>query len=191
MRRLVRSATLLALVAAVAGCESARPPEPDDLPTPAPAPQQAQATVPSPTKPIVLWWGAHSGVAERSYLRVATDDAWKALWVRHAGEHVETGYKLVKYPEVDFERCTVVAIFAGKIRNTTGLTIVSIDESDDRVLVRFDRTSKSYQTGPKADDVTPYAILVLPKTGKPIVLEEDVHSLIGAPPQWKERARLE
>jgi hypothetical protein len=187
MRRLVRSATLILFAASAVGCETARPPEPIDVPTPA----QTASSAPTPLKPIVLWWGAHSGVDQRDYWRVATDDAWKALWLRHAGEQTESPLKIAKHPEVDFERCVVVAIFAGKLRNTSGLTIASIEESDDRVLVRFERQSKSYQTGPDADDVTPYAILVLPKTRKPIVLEEDVHSLIGAAPQWKERARLE
>jgi hypothetical protein len=64
------------------------------------------------------------------------------------------------------------------------------DEAAQRV-VRFDH--KSYQTagpGGGGERVTPFGFFVMPRTAAPIVLEENVQSLIGKPPEWKERARL-
>lgn len=144
-----------------------------------------------PVPSFVHWWGAHSRVEAAEYLRIRTDADWQKLWTRHAGEVLETPYKLAKYPVVDFDRCEVLAVFQGKTMNTRGLALASLSEDDDRVLLRFDSTSRSYQSGPEGDAVTPYLLCVVPRSSKPVVLEEDVHQRIGGSPRWKERARLE
>jgi hypothetical protein len=144
-----------------------------------------------PVPSYVHWWGAHSRIDAAEYSRIRTEEDWKKLWTRHAGEVLETPYKIAKYPVVDFERCEVLAVFAGKTMNTRGLALAGLVEEADRVLLRFDRTSRSYQSGPEGDEVTPFLICVVPRTDKAVVVEEDVHDMKGDAPRWKERARLE
>ncbi len=144
-----------------------------------------------PIPAFVHWWGAHSQIDSAGYSRIRTEEEWKKLWTRHAGEVLETPYKIAKYPVVDFDRCEVLAVFTGKTANTRGLALASLVEEADRVLLRFDRTSRGYQTGPESDAVTPFLICVMPRTEMPVVVEEDVQDMKGGAPRWKERARLD
>ena len=152
---------------------------------------RSQPAVAAATRPFVTWWGAHSRMDKAGYFRVTSDEEWKRLWALHAGEQLETPYKIAKYPEVDFEQCMVVMVFAGKTSNTRGLAVASASEEPDRIRFRFEGASLSYQTGPQADEVTPYVLCVLPRSTKPLVIEEDVRSLKNEGPRWKERARFE
>ena len=80
-----------------------------------------------------------------------------------------------------------IAIFLGKTWNSRGVS-ATVSEDDERVRVRFD--SISYQTIGGADHVTPYGVLVIPRSAKEVVLEENVQGLIGGEPVWKVRARF-
>ena len=90
--------------------------------------------------------------------------------------------------EVDLARCEVVALFRGDSINSCGLRVGSVTEDGDTVVVRFDDISfQTMSSGGKdgGDRVVPYAFIILPKSEKTIVLEENVQSIIGGPPQWK------
>ena len=68
---------------------------------------------------------------------------------------------------------------------------IRVSYDKDARTIRFD--DKSYQTeGPNGGGkrVSPFGFFVLPRTELPIVLQQNVQSLIGEPPQWQERARL-
>ena len=39
--------------------------------------------------------------------------------------------------------------------------------------------------------VTPYAIYVLPRLNKPVVIEMNTQDMIGQPPVWTEQARFD
>ena len=92
-------------------------------------------------------------------------------------------------PDVNFENCMVIAIFKGPACNSAGLRAVSVHEDSEALLFRFD--DMSYQTGNWSDKVTVYAFFVLPRSTRPVVLEEDVQGIINKPPTWQERARFE
>jgi hypothetical protein len=143
--------------------------------------------------PYVSLSGKHSKITERGYLKITTQKAWTKLWLRHVGkppvERYNEYYNPAGRPLVDFGRCTVLAIHQGKTVNTAGVKIVGA--VDEEILVRVRFSNKGYQTKGGFDQVTAYGMFVLPKTDKPIVLEENVQGYIGGPPIWKERARFE
>lgn len=150
-------------------------------------------SAPSPD-PYVGIWGAHSKITERTYERVSDAEAWAALWRRHVGwtKPDNAFYNEAGVPDVDFERCMVVAILQGDAWNSAGVRVVSVAEESDRVLFRFE--DRSYQTSGidgGGQKVTAFGFFVVPRSDQPLVLEENVQGLIGKPPKWKERARLE
>lgn len=84
--------------------------------------------------------------------------------------------------------CMVVAIFQGKSTNSTGVRCVEIEHGEENTILRFDELS--YQTMGGFDKTQPFGFFVLPRRGKPVVLEEDVNGIINQPPKWKRRATL-
>jgi hypothetical protein len=148
-----------------------------------------------PRGPAVAWMGAHSRIAQERFARVSTPETWADLWHEHTGEGKrlrDAVYALE--PEIDFARFEVVAFFRGPSINTDGERVVEIDQGADRVRIRFN--SMGYQTMSLdgRDDgvrVEPFGIWVIDRTGKPIVVEENVQSIIGQPPVWKERHRFD
>jgi hypothetical protein len=147
-------------------------------------------------EPFVGFSGADSKVKLRQYRKVTSVGDWPELWISHLGLSQIEGeynwfYNEAGVPFVDFERCMVISVFQGEGWNSAGVRVVTITEEEDHILLRFD--DQSYQTmGPDGGGqrVTPFGIFVLPRSKKPVVLEENVQGLIGKPPVWKERARL-
>lgn len=137
-------------------------------------------------KPLLVLTGAKSAVMKAAYHRLESADQLKMTWRAHIGPEYDHGDLPV--PEVDFDHCSVVALFQGSSFNSRGLQIVEVQEKDDATVLRFDDVS--YQTNGAANAVTPYAFAVLPKTDKPIVIEENQQPYLGEPPVWKEVARL-
>jgi hypothetical protein len=144
------------------------------------------------TRPYVTLAGAHSRVEAAAYHRLLSPEELTAVWLEHVGvdpsRHSDY-YNRAGVPLVDFDRCMVVAVFGGRCINSAGIHVVSLSEEKDRVLLRFDH--RSYQSGAKGDRVMPFGFFFLPRSTKPLVLEENVQSLIGGPPKWKERARFD
>jgi hypothetical protein len=137
--------------------------------------------------PCVSFKGPHSAIRKRRCVRITDRESWEALWKEHRGEALETN-KLGRpvIPVIDFDRCMVIAIFRGESWNCNGEYVVSVEDRGRDVLLRFD--SHSFQTcGPDGGGVRvePYGIFVLPRTAKPIVIEENVQGMIGRPPNWK------
>jgi hypothetical protein len=149
------------------------------------------------TRPLVTLTGTDSRVKEASYYRVTSEEEWVKIWRRHKGAKESKDYDLfhnpLGLPNVDFEKCMVIAIFQGSGWNSAGLKAVAVLEEKERIVLRFE--DKSYQTfGPAPDgggkQVTVYGFFVLPRSSKTVVLEENVENTIGDPPMWKERVRL-
>lgn len=141
------------------------------------------------TAPLVVLTGNDSHVKQRTYERIESPEDWKKAWLTHLGEERDTIYRPAM--EVDFSRCEVIAIFKGESWNSCGFRIDSVTEQDDSMLVRFEGIY--YQTGGPdggGDRVTPFAFVVLPKSEKPIVLEDNVQQYKAHPPEWNEVARL-
>ena len=147
-------------------------------------------------EPYVTFRSGESRINTRSYRKVIAFEDWADLWIEHTGAKRHKGkynwfYNEAGVPFVDFERCMVIAVFQGEGWNSAGVRVVTITEEEDHILLRFD--DQSYQTmGPDGGGqrVTPFGIFVLPRSKKPVVLEENVQGLIGKPPKWKERAKL-
>jgi hypothetical protein len=159
-------------------------------PMAAPAEESAQ----EPLKPCVVITGANSHITERRYCRITSADDWAQVWQEHRGEKPTGQYDLyydpLTLPSIDFDRYMVIAIFQGNGWNSAGLRFISISEENGRMIFRF--RDKRYQTGGSGADggrkkATAYGFFVVPRSTKPIVLEEDMQNLIGEPPIWKER----
>ena len=155
----------------------------------------AEANVRQTTLPYVTITGADSHVTQRGCFRVMSEDQWIKTWQRHKGAKETQNYDLyynpLGLPYVDFGQCMVIAIFQGRGWNSAGLKVVAILEEKDRTVLRFQ--DKSYQTegpGGGGEQVTVYGFFVLPRSGKTVVVEEDVQRYLGQPPVWKERVKL-
>lgn len=106
--------------------------------------------------------GTLSGIDERRQTVVRTSDEWRALWREHAGDR--------EMPRVDFERATVLAVFAGS-RPTAGWTarVTSVVPEGDGVRVTI------VESGPGADQLvaqiltTPFQIVSVPRFTGPAV----------------------
>ena len=138
-------------------------------------------------RPIVVIAGADSHVHKPFYQRVTTSDALHAIWARHLGTSVDDAYRPTM--EVDFDRYMVVAALLGDKVNVRGLEVHSVFDNAGSLTIRVERLS--YQTGSKGDTRQPYAFIVLPKTGKRIVLEENTQNYKGGAPVWKQLAVVE
>jgi hypothetical protein len=156
------------------------------------SPASAQEPAAKAIKPCVAITGTDSHVTELAYHRITSTDDWARLWQRHKGQESDHPYDLyydpLALPQVDFDAFMVIAIFQGRGWNSAGLKAISISEAADRIVFRFD--DKSYQTaGPDGggDKVAAYGFFVVPRSTKPVALEENVQELIGQPPVWKER----
>jgi hypothetical protein len=140
-------------------------------------------------KALVVVSGANSKVSNSSLERITTAKEWAKAWARHLGTTEDDPYR--PNFDVDFEHCLVVAIFRGNQVNTRGVKVESIAESADRIRIRF--KDVGYQTvdnGEPSPPDRPYAFVVVPKTDKAIVLEEDVQSYKDHPPVWEQCGKL-
>lgn len=146
--------------------------------------------------PYVSWYGPDSAIHDRSFAKVTSDEQWLKLWERHAGAEFKRDniQRPVGLPSIDFNQCMVIAIFNGKKHNTNGVMVESIDESADRILFRYDESTYQvlFRSGEKAEmpDRHPFGIFVLPRSDKPVEVEENVQGLKNQPPDWKPRAKL-
>jgi hypothetical protein len=78
----------------------------------------------------------------------------------------------------------------------SGISIRQILEEKKQIRIRYEPMGCQLSTDIDPKEVEKimnqksFAFLVLPKSGKAVVLEEDTKNIIGAPPKWKERARF-
>jgi hypothetical protein len=166
-------------------------------------------------EPYAVLSGCDSAVERREYHRITNRDDWLALWRRNDGEKREPWQRasyerwVLGLPEIDFERCMVVAVLEGST-DFTGVSLVSC--VDDGEVVRF-RFLAGWQRDPifpspppedpegksvpprfhprEIEDPSPYDFFVLPRSGRPLVIEEKVST--GEKGGWRfvERARFE
>jgi hypothetical protein len=143
--------------------------------------------------PYVVLTGPKSQVKERGCFRLTSAGQWVALWQRHIGQKPADEYdefhNPAAVPRVNFGDCMVIAVFQGEGANSAGLNSFSVQEDRERIVFRFE--DKGYQTVNQFDDVTVYEFFVLPQSEKTLIVEENLQTLIGKPPIWKERARFE
>jgi hypothetical protein len=147
----------------------------------------AVAGEPVETRPYVTLAGAHSHIENPEQSRITTEKDLTALWLRHVGRDPEKPYSEFHneagVPDVDFGQCMVVAVFAGRTTNAVGVYPASVAEDDEKVVLRF--AVRSYQSGPKPDEASPFGVFVLKRSRKPLVLEQGHYTLDGAPTRWE------
>jgi hypothetical protein len=133
-----------------------------------------------PVRILGTYSGLDSRVDRQESKRVASRHEWARLWAQHAEGRA---------PEVDFDRCMVVAVFLGRTGTSLGLTAVRAAEDYEEVVLRLDDGSFQ-QMGEPPPPRTPFAFFVLPASSKPVVLEMPVRESLDEPALWRERARL-
>jgi hypothetical protein len=155
----------------------------------APPPEHINRTF----KASVVLTGINSQIEKPAFIRCLNQDEWKTTWDKHAGED---SFKTNRMPEVNCDDNMVVAIFHGKGAQNYGYEIHPIDDEKNFLRIRYKmRTYQVMAIGDGTDDFSKYktqsyAFIVMPKSTKEIVFEEDVHTGIGDPPVWKEKSRL-
>ncbi len=144
--------------------------------------------------PFVQWAGAESA-HESGFVLVRDEAAWRAMWGGHTGKEAAAGGAMNRHaaPEVNFDRCMVVAFFRGPATNEDGEVVREVAEVGGAVRVRF--TSDTFQTASfdgsgGAVKTTPFGIWVLPITDQPIVIEEGTMELKDRPLEWREVKRF-
>jgi hypothetical protein len=161
------------------------------------------ADPPRKVKPVVAWMGIDSKQTKDSFARCGSPNDWQATWNGHRAQE-KTADDPTR-PEVDFDSHIVIAVF----RKTSRIRVSEVVEEEDCVRVRYQPwgnqiifvpdsakgTVKTMELGRgELDPGKPYllsfAFVVLPKTSKVVVLEEDVQDWIGKPPVWKEQAKF-
>ncbi len=149
----------------------------------------AEKPVERQIKPCVAITGADSHVTIPRYHRITSAEVWTHIWQEHKGEKPTEEYDFYEdplaLPMIDFDDYMVIAVFQGEGWNSKGLSVVSISEEDKRIVLRYD--NKSYQTVGGGNKVAAYGFFVLPRSAKPVVVEENVQIYGGEPPVWKER----
>ena len=156
-----------------------------------PPPPQAARML--PTKPYVTFMGHDSRITDIRFLRITDHESWVALWRDHRGAEMPknaSGWPNV--PQVDFERCQVIAIFRGEGWNCNGEYLVSMTDRGAGWRLRVD--SSTFQTfGPDGGGVrvTSYGMFVIPRGMGSITLESNVQALKGLPPEWKVEHRFD
>ena len=143
------------------------------------------------TKPVLFLTGADSRIAQRTYLLITDEQVWEKTWLRHRGLTAQEAFeKRQAMIHVDFRTHLIVAVFQGQGINSRALTVEGITETDNQMLVRFDEWT--FQTDARSRGVksSSYGFILLPKTTKTIVLEENGQGLKNGPPKWKRQAVL-
>jgi hypothetical protein len=143
---------------------------------------------PSSSLPLVAISGRDSHVTKPLYERISNRKDLARIWAKHVGTTVDDYYRPLF--EVDFDRCLVVAIYRGEQKNTRGIEISSVSETNNLLVIRFNELF--YQTAGASNDDPPdrpYALVVIPRTNKPISLQANTQSYKGQPPIWEEVAR--
>jgi hypothetical protein len=130
-----------------------------------------------PVKALGSWTGPTSGVEKADVAFLGDEKGWARNWERVRGREPR--------PNVSFGRQFVLGVFAGEGFNSRGYDAV-VTEDDGRMLIRL--RQRFYQTMGGGDEATAWLFLVLPRTDKLIVVEENVQGTIGGDPIWVERA---
>jgi hypothetical protein len=165
--------------------------------------ESSPAAEPAPRKikPVMVWAGTDGNEPKESFDRCSSQKEWEAVWHKHQGRD-ERANGLTGL-EFDFDSYMVIAVFQGKSLKNFGVQVFSVLEEKDCIRVQFrpptwqtgfslqeDGPDKKKESDEMKYDAQSFAIIVLPKSRKAIVFDEDVRSLIDAPPIWKERAKL-
>jgi hypothetical protein len=142
--------------------------------------------------PYVVISGSDSHITTPNCLRIISESQWDTTWLEHKGwdkkQVYDKFYNRLGIPVIDFKKCMVIAVFLGETWNTAGMSVIFIQEGNDKIVLGFDLNT--YQTMDSGDQVNPYGFFVLPRSSKQVLLQINVQSLpsrnIKEPPVWKD-----
>lgn len=145
------------------------------------------------SRPGIMLYGPESSIHERRFERIRDQQALNTLWAEHAkdlGGQTSQGWLLP--PQIDFTSLEVIAFFRGPAVNTSGEIAELIEIGAEQVWLRFDSitpTPASDYAGPGGTAVRshPYGLWVIPRSDKPISLEENIEDTTSGPPRWREQ----
>ncbi len=141
-------------------------------------------------EPVRVWTGPDSGVSEQGYFLVHTPEEWERIWLAHLQAMERRPNEAQdRTPRINFRKRLIVVLFHGNSFNNSGLAVEEVSERHDRIVLRYDEVS--FQTDYVSVPTQAYAFVVLPRTEKSIVIEENVCPFIGGTPEWARRATLE
>ena len=125
--------------------------------------------------------GSYSNIYEREFLKISSEKEWIDLWKRHSND-------ILSRSVIDFDKNMLIAIFFGRCSIGFCSHIKNIAEDDKAITIFIDyahiqiigptiNTSKGESSTEFENirpSVTPYAILVLPKSSKKVVIKNNV-----------------
>jgi hypothetical protein len=143
----------------------------------------------TPLKPLTVISGADSHIKKPLYKRVTTQTECNSIWANHFGTTADDAYR--PQLEVDFDRCMVIMIFRGDQVNNRGIDVSASSEARDAIVIRLlPLTYQTFGENNKKPPDRPYALIVLPKSNKRIVIAVDVGDDKNKASEWKEIAKL-
>jgi len=162
---------------------------------------QPTAAVPQPSTdaptterglPILTMTGSDSGVTRTQYRLAGSQEVFDQLWLAHLGDtpprdvlgHIQS-------PQIDFDSVNAIFIFGGDRLNTSGYTINTVEHEDDAITIRY--SANSFQTATiqgqdPGEPTRPWALVLIPATGKTVYLMEQNLSKRTKVPSWTQRA---
>jgi len=118
---------------------------------------------------------------------VTTAENWDKLRAKMFAEPDKAAAPLAK--DIDFQKEFLLVISDGASSNCKGISCQEAFENDQRIIVRIRR--HTFQTLGAGVSTRPYGIMVLPRTDKSLVVENNRQIYIGGPPIWTESKRFD
>ena len=127
--------------------------------------------------PIVFLTGNDSSVKEQQCLVIQNEESFLRVQMRHFGERDNPSRF-----QVDFQKYMLVAVFSGTFVNAAGYSDPVIKETETELSIRLPLAD--YQSA-RAEDVQLFSFLVLPKSKKPISVEQGFRLNTLGETKWK------
>jgi hypothetical protein len=178
-------AVTLAAIAAVALAAAVRP-------APSEAAHTDSAASTKPDRPILTMTGPNSGVTRAQYRLAGSQEIFDKLWLERLGDNPpRDALGHIQSPQINFAAVHAIFIFGGDRVNTSGYTIDTVEHEDDAITVRF--SAKTFQTSAiqgkdPGEPTRPWAMVLIPATGKTVYLMEQNLSMRPQAPSWTQRA---
>jgi hypothetical protein len=153
----------------------------------------AAATDETRSSPAILTMtGSNSGVTHTKYRLAGSQEIFDQLWLEHlGGSPPRDALGHIQTPQIDFETVVAIFIFGGERVNTSGYTIDTVEHEDDAITVKY--SAKTFQTSAiqgkdPGEPTRPWAMVLIPTTGKTVYLMEQNLSMQPKAASWTQRA---
>jgi len=138
--------------------------------------------------PVVVVSGVDSHITKQAYRIADDEESFSTIYREHLG--LKKGDFFQKqHLNVDFSRYMVVAVFQGEEYNNRGIEVLDVVGTDSNCIIQY--RPLWYQTEARFDLASSFAFVVIPKTRKPIQIDQDIRSGLSSPPKWTTKATLQ